>query len=124
MKFSIIVPVYNTEKYLKECLDSLINQTYRDFEIILVDDGSTDSSGEICDIYAEQNPDRIKVIHKPNGGLISARITGNKHASGDYILNVDSDDFVSLDLLKTVNEKIEEYDFPYMVIYSFVYNTY
>ncbi len=123
MKFSIIVPVYNTEKYLKECLDSLINQTYRDFEIILVDDGSTDSSGEICDIYAEQNPDRIKVIHKPNGGLISARITGNKHASGDYILNVDSDDFVSLDLLKTVNEKIEEYDFPDMVIYSFVYNS-
>lgn len=121
MKFSIIVPVYNTEKYLNECLDSLINQTYRDFEIILVDDGSTDSSSRICDTYAEQNPDKIKVIHKPNGGLISARVTGNKHASGDYILNVDSDDFVSLDLLKTINEKTEEYDSPDMIIYSFVY---
>lgn len=119
MKFSIIVPVYNTEKYLKECLDSLINQTYRDFEIILVDDGSTDSSSCICDMYAEQNPDKIKVIHKPNGGLISARVTGNKYASGEYILNVDSDDFADTDMLKIVNEKLTEYDMPELLIFSF-----
>lgn len=121
MKFSIIVPVYNTEKYLKECLDSLINQTYRDFEIILVDDGSTDSSPGICDMYAQQNPGTVKVIHKPNGGLISARVTGNKHASGDYILNVDSDDFTDTDMLKTVKEKLTEYDMPDLLIFSFAY---
>ncbi len=121
MRFSIIIPVYNTEKYLHECLESVLNQTFDDFEVILVDDGSTDSSPGICDTYAEQNPDKVKVIHKENGGLISARVTGIKHASGDYILNVDSDDFVSLDLLKTINEKAEEYDSPDMIIYSFVY---
>lgn len=121
MRFSIIVPVYNTEKYLGECLDSLINQTYRDFEVILIDDGSTDGSPRICDMYAEKYSDTIKVFHKSNGGLISARIAGNKKASGDYILNVDSDDFVSENLLKTLNDKIIEYGYPDMVIYSFVY---
>lgn len=72
---NIIVPVYNTEKYIRKCLDSIVNQTYRNLEIILVDDGSTDSSGDICDEYAQIDA-RIKVIHKENGGLSSARNAG------------------------------------------------
>ena len=70
MKFSVLIPVYNTEKYLEDCLQSVLNQTYQDFEIIIVDDGSTDSSGEICDRYQKENPDKIKVIHKDNQGQL------------------------------------------------------
>ena len=85
---SIIVPVYNVEKELPRCVKSLINQTYKNIEIILVNDGSTDESGNICDKY-KKNDLRIKVIHKTNGGLSDARNTGLKKASGDYILYVD-----------------------------------
>ena len=74
-KISVIVPVYNVEKYLSRCIDSILNQTFRDFELILVDDGSPDKSGEICDEYAKKD-DRIKVIHKKNGGVSIARNTG------------------------------------------------
>lgn len=95
---SVIIPVYNVEKYVKRCLDCIIAQTYRDFEAILVDDGSTDSSGKICDEYALKDS-RFKVIHKKNGGLSDARNEGIKYSSGEYIAFADSDDMVSPDFL-------------------------
>lgn len=92
---SVIVPVYNVEKYLKECLDSVAGQTYRNLEIILVDDGSTDNSGVIVDEYKKKTGDkRIKIMHKKNGGLSSARNAGMKHTNGEYIVFVDSDDYI------------------------------
>ncbi|NBH84996.1 glycosyltransferase [bacterium C-53] len=90
---SVIVPVYNVFAYLGTCLDSIISQTYRNLEIILVDDGSTDGSGELCDKYAEKD-DRICVVHKENGGLVSARKAGLARASGEFIGFVDSDDYI------------------------------
>ena len=90
---SIIVPVYNTEKYLHRCVDSILNQTFTDFELILVDDGSTDRSGEICDEYAK-NDKRINVIHKSNGGLSDARNAGLDIAKGEYISFIDGDDYI------------------------------
>ena len=92
MKFSIIVPVYNVEPYLEECIDSVLKQTYQDFELILVDDGSTDRSPTICDKY-EKEDSRIKVIHKANGGLSSARNAGIEKSTGDIICFLDSDDY-------------------------------
>ena len=91
MFFSIIIPVYNVEKYLKECVDSVLNQTFCDFELILVNDGSTDQSGAICDEYAKTDS-RIKVFHKENGGQSSARNMGVKNATGKYAVFLDSDD--------------------------------
>lgn len=96
---SVIVPVYNVEKYLNRCVDSLVQQTYHNLEIIMVDDGSKDSSGSICDLLAKQDK-RIKVIHKVNGGLASARNEGIKKAIGEYILFVDSDDWIELDTIE------------------------
>lgn len=90
--FSIILPIYKVEEYLKECVDSILNQNFVDYEIILVDDGSPDKCPEICDKYAE-NDDRIHVIHKENGGLSSARNRGVEVAQGEYIIFVDSDDY-------------------------------
>lgn len=92
MRFSVIVPVYNVEKYLAQCVESVLFQSYRDFELILVDDGSTDASGKICDDFAVFDR-RVRVIHKMNGGLSDARNTGIKAATGDYLLFLDSDDF-------------------------------
>ena len=93
MCISVIVPVYNVESYLEECLESIIIQTYSNLEIILVNDGSTDNSGKICDLYNKKD-NRIKVIHKENGGLSSARNEGLKIATGKYISFIDSDDFL------------------------------
>ena len=90
---SVIVPVYNVEKYLNKCVYSILNQSYRDLEIILVDDGSTDSSGRICDELSKLDP-RILVVHKNNGGLSDARNAGMKIANGNYISFIDSDDYV------------------------------
>ena len=90
---SVIIPVYNAEKYLNRCLDSVLNNTYKNLEVILVDDGSTDMSGRICDEYAKKDC-RIRVLHKENGGTARARNTGLKIAKGDYIAFVDNDDFV------------------------------
>ena len=92
MLFSIIIPIYNVEKYLNLCLDSVLAQEFADYEIILVDDGSTDNSPAICDEYAEKNT-KIRVIHKTNGGLSDARNFGIKEAQGDYLMFLDSDDF-------------------------------
>lgn len=104
---SVIVPVYNVEKYLRECLDSIIGQTYRNIEIILIDDGSTDNSGIICDEYALYDK-RIKVIHKENGGLSDARNCGLSVASGDIVSFIDSDDYVSPYFLEILYEAMEK----------------
>lgn len=96
MLFSIIVPVYKVEKYLDKCVESIINQTYKDIEVILVDDGSPDNCPLICDEYAKKDS-RVKVIHKTNGGLSDARNKGLEVATGDYILFIDSDDYIELD---------------------------
>lgn len=105
---TIIVPVYNVEKYISECVDSLISQTYRNIEIILVDDGSTDKSGEICESYATYDS-RIKVIHKRNEGLGFARNTGLTVARGKFVTFIDSDDKADADLVENlINEIYEE----------------
>ncbi len=95
-EISIIVPVYNVEPYLNRCLDSIINQSMKEIEILVINDGSTDKSGEICDEYAKLD-DRIKVIHQKNGGLSNARNAGLEQAQGKYIMFVDSDDYVEKD---------------------------
>lgn len=100
---SVIIPVYNTEKYLKKCVDSFINQTYKNLEIILVDDGSTDSSPLMCDEYKKQD-NRIIVIHKENGGLSDARNVGIENSSGSLITFFDSDDFVDSDYIRYLYE--------------------
>ncbi|HCT89973.1 MAG TPA: hypothetical protein DF613_01120 [Lachnospiraceae bacterium] len=96
-KISIVVPVYNTESYLSQCIDSLLSQTYRQIEIILVDDGSTDQSGAICDEYQQTNH-RIKVLHQCNKGRVSARKNGLRYASGEFVSFVDSDDWIESDM--------------------------
>ena len=106
---SIIVPVYNVSKYLRQCVDSIINQTYQNLEIILVDDGSPDDSGMICDEYAEKDC-RIKVIHKKNGGLSDARNAGIKVANGMYICFIDSDDYVSEIFIEHLYTNAKKYD--------------
>ncbi len=109
MRFSVIVPVYNVESYLNECVDSILGQDYDDFEIILVDDGSLDNSPAICDEYAEKDS-RVRVIHKPNGGASDARNVGIKEAGGDYLVFVDSDDFWTTNkVLTKINDTIEAY---------------
>lgn len=100
-KISVIIPVYNVEKFLRECLDSVINQSYKDLEIILIDDGSQDKSGAICDEYALKDQ-RIKVFHKENGGLSSARNYGLDNMSGDFFTFVDSDDVISNCFIQTL----------------------
>ena len=102
---TIIIPVYNVEPYLRRCLNSVINQTYNNLEIILIDDGSTDSSGKICDEYALKD-NRIKVIHKQNGGLSSARNAGLDIATGDYIGFVDGDDWIEVDMFEHLKHLI------------------
>lgn len=104
---SIIVPVYNVEEYIKKCLDSLIHQTFEDIEILLIDDGSKDKSGAICDEYA-QNDKRIRVIHKKNQGVSAARNAGIKEAKGEWILFVDSDDWINENLLEVCFKYINE----------------
>ncbi len=106
---SIIVPVYNVERYLPECLDSICGQSYRNLQIILVDDGSTDNSGTICDQYAEKDP-RIRVIHKPNGGAASAKNAGLDAIRGNYVAFIDSDDYVEPQWLERTMAVIQSMD--------------
>ena len=98
-KISVLVPVYNTEKYIKKCIDSIKSQTITDWELILVDDGSTDDSGKICDEYAKQD-EKITVYHKKNEGISATREFAVKHANGTYIQFVDSDDWIDADMLE------------------------
>lgn len=93
MKISVIVPIYNSEEYLPACIESILSQSHTDFELLLIDDGSKDKSGEICDEYGEKD-NRIKVFHQPNGGVSSARNVGLENATGEYIIHTDSDDLM------------------------------
>lgn len=106
---TIIVPAYNVEKYLKKCLESIINQTYKNLEIILVDDGSTDNSGRICDEYAEKD-DRIIVIHQENAGVSSARNKGIEIAKGEYIGFVDGDDYIEENMYEVLYKNLIQFD--------------
>lgn len=104
-KISVIVPVYNTEKYLAGCVDTLTGQTYENLEILLVDDGSTDGSGKLCDMLALKD-ERIRAVHKENGGLISAWKRGVSESTGEYLCFVDSDDWVDLNMMAEMGEKL------------------
>lgn len=108
-KVSIVVPVYGVEKYIGECIESLLAQSYSNLEILLVDDGGKDCSGEICDRYADQD-DRIRVIHKPNGGAASARNVGIDEATGEYICFVDGDDLIEKDHVRHLWTAMTEAD--------------
>ncbi len=109
-KISVIVPIYNIEDYVSKCIDSILQQTYENIEIICVDDGSTDKSGQIIDLYAKEN-EKIYVIHKANGGLVSARKAGAAVANGEFVLNIDGDDWIEPNYVenfaKNISEKID-----------------
>ena len=96
---SIVLPIYNVEKYIEKCMDSVLNQTYKNIEVILVDDGSPDRCPKICEEYAKKD-NRIKVVHKENGGLSDARNAGIKVANGEYITFIDSDDYIDQDYVE------------------------
>ena len=113
---SVIVPVYNVEKYLSKCLDSLLNQTYTDVEFILIDDGSTDSSGKIADSYKDIDP-RFKVFHTENRGLSAARNYGIEHSKGEWLMFVDSDDWVSPSFCETPMRAAHEYNADLVVFW-------
>lgn len=116
IKLSVIIPVYNVEQYIEKALDSVIGQTYRNLEIILVDDGSTDDSGLICDRY-EKIDDRVRVIHKENGGIVSARKAGIRIATGEYAVNLDPDDWIESEAYENVVKIISEHQ-PDIVAYG------
>lgn len=118
--FSIIVPVYNVEKYLEECLDSILNQSNQDFELILVNDGSTDGSGEICERYKERYLGKIKLICQENRGLLMARRAGIQSAIGKYVISVDSDDYLMGGFLEVLKNTIKQYDCD-MFIFDYIY---
>lgn len=113
--FSVIVPVYNTEKYLRRCVDSILAQTFTDFELLLINDGSSDNSGAICDEYAEKDS-RVRVFHKENGGVSSARNLGLDNARGEWITFVDSDDWVESNWLYCFSTKINQIGTEYLIV--------
>ena len=115
VKVSIIIPIYNVENYLDRCMQSLLNQTLKDIEIIMVDDGSPDNCPKMCDEYAKKD-NRVKVVHKENGGLSDARNAGLAVATGEYVAFVDSDDFTSLDAYYTLYEKAKNGNFD--IVYA------
>lgn len=118
MKFSILIPLYNVERYIKECLDSCINQTFPDFEIIIINDGSTDESLAICSEYIDS---RIRIYNKKNAGLLMARRDAIKFATGEYLIFLDSDDKLRLDCLEYINDILENSSGNYDLI---LYNLY
>ena len=115
---SIIIPVYNAQQYIAKCIDSVISQSYINWELILVDDGCTDKSGEICDKYAQKDK-RIKVFHKKNGGVSSARNTGISEAVGEWLYFIDSDDFIDSDTLSKSIKKINV-EIPDLIVHGLV----
>ena len=117
---SVIVPVYNVEKYLDECVNSILDQTYSNIEILLIDDGSTDNSPNICDFYEKQD-NRVRVIHQQNGGLSLARNIGIEKSQGDFIVFVDSDDYISTDMLEVmINEMKKNIESTSILMCNFV----
>lgn len=112
---SIIVPVYNVETYLPTCIESILDQTYKDFEILLIDDGSTDNSGNICDEYAKRD-NRCIAIHQQNKGVYNARNTGLSHATGEYISFVDSDDYIHPQMLEILYEALQKGDYDFSMV--------
>ena len=119
MRFSIIVPVYNSEKYLNKCFESIINQTNQDFELLIINDGSPDNSQEIISRYQNKYPSKIRSFIKENGGLSDARNYGVAKAIGEYIVFVDSDDFINTKLLEHLEMCIKK-DYPDVIGYNFV----
>ncbi len=117
MRFSILIPVYNVEKYVKECIESVLGQDYHDYEIVIIYDGSNDRSGEICDDYKKMYPDKIRVIHKQNAGLMAARQDGFKAALGEYCICLDSDDFLSDQSLQSLSKLIDGFK-PDFILYD------
>lgn len=120
MKISIVVPVFNCENFLGECIDSVINQSDDRWELILVNDGSTDNSAEILDSYAEKYPDKISVFHKENEGQFLTRKFGALRCTGDYISFLDADDILESDYVQTLTENIGKYPYPDSVCFGFV----
>ena len=119
MKISIIIPVYQVEKYLQKCVDSVLSQLHTNVELILVDDGSQDSSGKMCDEYSRQNQNVI-TLHKKNGGLSSARNFGMAHASGEYIMFLDSDDWLEQGCIVRFLDYIDRYKSDLIVAKAFL----
>lgn len=118
MKFSVIIPVYNVKNYLSKCVNSVLNQTYNDFEIILIDDGSTDGSSELCDKYNRDNS-QVHVFHQKNQGVASARNLGIEQASGDYILFLDSDDWIDPKTIEYIKKCIDNWKQIDVIIFSY-----
>ncbi len=121
MLFSVLVPIYNIARYLPQCVESALAQSERDFELVLVDDGSTDGSGQLCDAFFAQHPDRIRVIHQPNSGLILARRAGIAAAKGDYCVFLDGDDALEPDCLTIVRETIERHNADIVIYNNYSY---
>ncbi len=115
---SVVIPVYKVEKYIRKCMESILFQGYGDYEIILVDDGSPDNCGIICDEYAKMYLDKVFVIHQENSGLSGARNAGLRHSRGQYIFFVDSDDTIETDALKIIAEALKTYDYPDMLVFN------
>ncbi len=109
MLISIIIPVYNAQEYIEECVKSVLSQTYKDIELLLINDGSTDKTGEMLDLFPEKD-ERVRVFHKENGGTHTARNLGLDNAKGEYVMFMDPDDWLSLDTVEKLTEKIKEYD--------------
>ena len=117
MVFSIIIPVYNVEKYLRECLNSVLGQTFPNWEVICVNDGSTDSSASILEVFATKD-NRVRIVTQPNSGLSAARNVGLKHASGEYILFLDSDDWLEVNALEILANDLCDEDMVCFVDYA------
>lgn len=119
MKFSVIIPVYNAENYINESVSSVLNQTYKNFEIVLVDDGSTDKSGDICDALKNEYPNIIKVLHQVNQGQLMSRCYGAKISDGDYCVYLDADDILYQNCLETLAKTINAFSMPGIVAYNY-----
>lgn len=122
-KYSFIVPVFNTKLYLERCVKSILQQSYQHYEILLIDDGSTDGSGELCDKLSH-NDIRIKVFHQPNSGVSIARNNGIKHAIGDFLIFIDSDDWISINYLNCIEYMVASVDCEIFCYKNFISNKY
>lgn len=118
---TIVIPAFNVGQYLESCLESILNQTYQNFEIILIDDGSTDNTSRICDTYSQRDT-RIKVIHQSNAGVSAARMRGFQVASGEYLISVDADDWIEHNMLEKMYKlaKAEKADLVFVIMIKYI----